>query len=69
MKKVFREFVKAFASNFNHEQQIDSQLMAKEIRATADESETFENTVFEIGVAEMVRRMRKDAEEKANSIS
>lgn len=59
MKKKFREFIEDFAEGYTEEDLRNKKYMAIQIRETADESETFENAVFEIGVHTMVKRFTK----------
>lgn len=59
MKKVFKEFIEGFATDYSEEELRDKEHVANQIRMAADESRAFENTLFEIGVCEMVKRIRK----------
>lgn len=59
MKKKFREFIEDFAEGYTEEELRNKKYMAIQIRETADENDTFENVVFEIGVHTMVKRLTK----------
>lgn len=59
MKKRFREFIEDFAADYTEEELRNKKYMAIQIRETADESETFENAVFEIGVRTIVKHIAK----------
>lgn len=59
MKKRFREFIEDFTAGYTEEELRNKKYMAIQIRETADESETFENAVFEIGVRTIVKHIAK----------
>lgn len=59
MKKRFKEFIEEFAADYIKEELKNKKYMADQIRETADENDTFENVVFEIGVHAMIKRLTK----------
>lgn len=67
MRRKFELVIKKFGEGYSPWERADREYMEAQIREVADHSEGFKNTVFEMGVHAMVKKIAKSAKASADT--